>query len=81
MYDDGHKKTTLIVDLADILKHKRRKEDELKFYQQELKKLQFRMTMVQQEIGLTETIIQMIETEKVVDLVDLMKSKRTPLDD
>lgn len=81
MYDDGHKKTTLIVDLADILKHKRRKEDELKFYQQELKKLQFRMTMVQQEIGLTETIIQMIETEKVVDLVDLMKSKRTPLDE
>lgn len=76
-----NKKTTLIVDLADILKHKRRKEEELEFYQKELKKLHFRMSMVQREIGLTESIISMIETENVVDLVDLMKEKRNPFNE
>ena len=81
MHDEENKKTTLIVDLADILKHKRRKEDELEFYQKELKKLQFRMSMVQREIGLTETIINMIEKENVVDLVDIMKQRRDLRDD
>lgn len=69
----------LIVDISEIFAHKAKKEDELRFYQAELEKLQFRMSMVQQEISVTETIINMIEEEKVVDLIDLMAERRNKL--
>lgn len=69
----------LIVDIRDIFKHKKRKEDELRFYQAELEKLQFKMSMVQREIDVTSTIISMIEEEKVIDLIDLMAEKRKDL--
>jgi hypothetical protein len=65
--------TSLIIDLSEIFQHKRRKEEELEFYRKELEKLQFKMLMVSQEIRVTETIIDMIEAEKVVDLVEQMK--------
>lgn len=65
--------TSLIIDLSEIFQHKRRKEEELEFYRKELEKLQFKMLMVSQEIRVTETIIGMIESEKVVDLVEQMK--------
>ena len=65
--------TSLIIDLSEIFQHKRRKEEELEFYRKELEKLQFKMLMVSQEIKVTETIIGMIESEKVVDLVEQMK--------
>lgn len=64
----------LIVDLSEIFQHKAKKEKELEFYKKELEKLQFRMSLVQQEIGLTQVIIDMIEKEKVVDLIELMKN-------
>jgi|GEM_PF-6520351 hydroxymethylpyrimidine/phosphomethylpyrimidine kinase len=65
--------TSLIIDITEIFQHKQRKEKELEFYRKELEKLQFKMYMVSQEIKVTETIIGMIETEKVVDLVEQMK--------
>ena len=71
--------TGLIVDITEIFAHKTKKEEELRFYQKELEKLQFRMSMVQREIDVTETIIGMIEEEKVVDLIDLMAERRNKL--
>lgn len=65
--------TSLIIDLSEIFQHKQRKEAELEFYRKELEKLQFKMLMVREEIKVTETIIDMIEMEKVVDLVEQMK--------
>lgn len=59
---------TLIINIEDIYRLKHRKEQELEFYQQQLEKLQFKMSLISQEIKLTETILTMIKDEKVVDL-------------
>ena len=55
----------LINDLLDI---RARKLKELEFYNQQLKDLQLKMVFIQQEIGLTNKIIDMIEKETVIDI-------------
>ena len=56
--------TNLIISLSDIYEQRAVKERELEFYQKELEKLMFKLGMVQQEIGVTNTIIKMIENEQ-----------------
>jgi len=63
--------------LADIYEKRALKEKELEFYQIELEKLMFKLGMVQQEIGTTNTIIKMIENEQVLDLKDAIREKKT----
>lgn len=58
-----------IIHIADLIDEKLRKEKELEFYEEELKKLLFRMSMVRQEISLTETIIKMIQQEEIPNLL------------
>lgn len=58
-----------IIQIADLIEEKLRKEKELEYYEQELKKLLFRMSMVKQEIGLTETIIKMIQHDEIPNLL------------
>ena len=65
-------KTNIIV-IQDLLDTKTRKEKELAFYQEELKKLQEKMHYVQLEIQLTSDIIVMIENERMMDLRKLKK--------
>jgi cell fate regulator YaaT (PSP1 superfamily) len=60
-------KTNIIV-IQDLLDTKARKEKELIFYQEELKKLQEKMHYIQLEIQLTSDIIVMIENERMMDL-------------
>lgn len=60
-------KTNIIV-IQDLLDTKARKEKELIFYQEELKKLQEKMHYIQLEIQLTSDIIGMIENERMMDL-------------
>ena len=60
-------KTNIIV-IQDLLDTKARKEKELVFYQEELKKLQEKMHYIQLEIQLTSDIIVMIENERLMDL-------------
>lgn len=67
----------LIINLADIYEKRALKEKELEFYQIELEKLMFKLGMVQQEIGTTNTIIKMIENEQVLDLQDAIREKKT----
>lgn len=54
-----------IVLITDLIESRKRKEDELEYYKEQLKELEIRMAFVQQEIDLTNTIIEIIETEKV----------------
>ena len=67
----------LIINLADIYEKRALKEKELEFYQLELEKLMFKLGMVQQEIGTTNTIIKMIENEQILDLQDAIREKKT----
>lgn len=66
----------LIIDITDIYEQRDRKKQELEFYNQELQKLMARMGMLQHEIGVTETIIKLIENEQVLDLQEAIKEKR-----
>jgi hypothetical protein len=68
--------TRLIIDITDIYEQRDRKKKELEFYNKELKKLMTRMGMLQHEIGVTETIIKLIENEQVLDLQEAIKEKR-----
>lgn len=52
-----------IILITDLLESKKRKEEELEYYREQLVELERRMTWVQQEIDLTNTIIDIIETE------------------
>ena len=67
----------LIISLADIYEKRALKEKELAFYQTELEKLMFKLGMIQQEIGTTNTIIKMIENEQVLDLQNAIREKKT----
>ena len=59
------KKIILITDLIDS---KKRKEQDLIFYNDELNKLHDKMNYLRQEIKLTNDIIHMIEQERIKDL-------------
>lgn len=72
----GDKPQKLIIDITDIYEQRDRKEKELQFYQEELEKLMMKMGMLQHEIGVTETIIRLIENEQVLDLQNAIKEKR-----
>ena len=64
-----------IVFLTDILEQKLRKEKELEYYEDELRKLQRKMFFVKKEIDLTNTIIDIIQNETVVDLIEGAQEK------
>lgn len=64
-----------IILLSEIIEHKVRKEKELEFYQKELDKLQSQMSYLRREINLTNTIINIIEGERVLDLREYVEKK------
>ena len=66
----------LIINLQEVYEIRNRKERELEYYNKELEKLQQKMSFIKQEINLTHTIIDIIETEKVVDLKEYVENKR-----
>jgi hypothetical protein len=64
-----------LILITDIIEQKVRKEKELQYYQEELEKLKQKMWFIQKDIDVTNIIINMIETEKVVDFKDQMETK------
>lgn len=57
-----------IILLQDILDHRKLKQKELAFYQEELEKLLIKMSVVKGQISLTEKIIKMVRDEMVVEI-------------
>ena len=66
----------LIIDITDTYDQRDRKKKELKFYTEELEKLMAKLGMIQQDIGVTETIIRLIENEQILDLQQAIREKR-----
>ena len=62
-------KSGKIIQIADLINDKLRKEQELEFYEQELQKLLLRMSFVRREIDLTNVIIDMIQNEEIPDIL------------
>jgi hypothetical protein len=57
-----------IMMISDLLNIRERKQKELDFYNQQLDELRLKMTFIQQEITLTNRIIDMIEKEQIIDI-------------
>lgn len=64
-----------LILLSDIIEQKVRKERELDFYQKELEKLQEKMYWLRREIGLNETIIEIIKNDNVIDFKENMEKR------
>lgn len=62
---------TKLIILKDLQDARDRKRKELEFYNKQLEELQRKMFWINKEIELTSTIINMIEEEKVTDLLEL----------
>lgn len=65
-----------IILLSEIIESKVRKEKELEYYTKELYRIQQRIAHLHTELDLTKLIIDMIETENVVDIKEYMLEKK-----
>ena len=68
--------TGKIILLEDIYETKRRKEQELKYYNEQLEKLKQKMFFIQKDIDITNLCIELIEKEKVMDIKQIIKEKK-----
>ena len=64
-----------IIMLTDFIEQKVRKERELEFYEEELKKLQEKMYWLRREISLNQTIIDIIQRDAILDLKEQAEEK------
>ena len=71
----GEPVNVFITSLDDIYDMRRRKQEELAFYNAELEKLILKLDMVRHDINVTNKIIEIIEQERVMDIAELVKKK------
>lgn len=65
-----------IILLSDFIDTRIRKEKELEFYQKQLEEIQQKMYWLKRDLDLTNTIIELIENENVVDIRAHLLEKR-----
>jgi hypothetical protein len=65
-----------IILLTDVYETKRRKEEELRFYNEQLEKLKTKMFFLQKDIDITNLCIELIEKEKVVEIKRVTGNER-----
>ena len=63
-----------IIYLSDLIESKIKKEQEIEYYIESMKRLQIKVNELVKEINLTSLIIQMIEQERVLT-IDEKRSK------
>jgi hypothetical protein len=59
-----------IIVLSELLESKIRKEQEIEFYKEQLMALQKKIAHLEKDVDLTKLIIDIIETDKVIDIKD-----------
>jgi len=69
---EDEKKIILITDLVD---QRLRKEQEIEYYEKELRKIEERLSYLYKEKTLTETILSIVQAEKVVDIKEYIEAK------
>lgn len=70
-------KNPKLILLTDVIEQKLRKEQELEFYLKELAELQSKIRGLQNEVNLTNTIIDMIQSDTVVDFKEEFLEKNS----
>ena len=73
MTNDNEKRIIFITDLID---QRIRKEKEIEFYEEQLEEIKKKLYWLHKEKQLTETIIDIIEKEKVMDIREQMLEKK-----
>lgn len=64
-----------IILLQDLLDIRKRKQQEIEYYNIQLTELHMRMNFIRQEINLTSKIIELIESEKILDFNKFTKDQ------
>ena len=59
-----------IIVLSELIESKLRKEKEIEFYQKQLMELQTKIMHLQKDVDLTKIIIDIIETDNIIDIKD-----------
>ena len=59
-----------IIVLSELLESKIRKEQEIEFYKEQLMAFQKKIAHLEKDVDLTKLIIDIIETDKVIDIKD-----------
>ena len=67
--------TGKLILLSDVYEMRKRKEQELAYYHEQLEKLKEKMFFIQKDIDITNLCIEIIEKETVVDLKSLGRQK------
>ena len=62
-----------IILLTDLIDQRLRKQQEIEFYEQQLKEIENKLFFLRKEKQLTEYILDLIEKEKVKDLTPLLE--------
>ena len=60
MHEEGQ-----IILITELLEQKKRKEQELEYYNKELETLKIKANIVEKELEMTRLIIDLIENEKI----------------
>jgi hypothetical protein len=68
---DEHK----LILLEDFLEQRLRKEQEISFYEEQMKEIERKLFFLRKERELTATIIDMLTKEKVLDLQEMVEEK------
>lgn len=64
-----------IILITDLIDQRLRKEQEIEYYEKELIKIQERLGYLYKEKTLTETILNIIQNDKVIDLKEYVLKK------
>jgi len=70
-----------IIFITDLIDQRLRKEKEIEFYEEQLEEINRKLFWLRKEQHLTQTIIDIIENEKVVDIREQMYEKLSKKDD
>ena len=66
---------TKIILITDLVDQRLRKEQEIDYYEKELRKIEERLAYLYKEKTLTETILSIVQAEKVVDIQEYIEAK------
>jgi hypothetical protein len=61
-----------IIFITDLIDQRLRKEKEIEFYEKELKQIEQKLFWLRKEHTLTQTIIDIIQNDKVIDIREQM---------
>ena len=61
-----------IIFITDLIESKKRKEREIEYYEEKLKEIEKKLFFLKKEQNVTETILDIIQNEKVLEFDQVM---------